>query len=351
MEKSGRAQELAALLNGDWVPLLFIPAFEINRQWQKLTQILVEENVDEDRATLFAWEHLRDRLNRCAILISAAGVEISPVSLPLSTLGYFFPNPRRIYLTATMPSPVQFSQTFGVENAHVIRPGGKSGDSQRLFVFAPGSTDEEQRQWAKDILNPYKACMIAPSKKQADTWTDIADLYDGSTGQAGVERFKAAPAPQKIVMAARYDGIDLPGDACCLLVLDGIPVGSFALERFIDQGLNLANTRTSTTAIRLTQAIGRIFRSNTDHGVVVLCGSELQSWLRNPSHQAFLPDLLQRQIQLGIQLRDSVDAGDATYEDLIDGILTGDREWDRIYTTSIRDYDTGTRPMPPEMDD
>jgi len=193
--------------------------------------------------------------------------------------------------------------------------------------------------------------MIAPSKKQADTWTDIADLYDGSTGQAGVERFKAAPAPQKIVMAARYDGIDLPGDACCLLVLDGIPVGSFALERFIDQGLNLANTRTSTTAIRLTQAIGRIFRSNTDHGVVVLCGSELQSWLRNPSHQAFLPDLLQRQIQLGIQLRDSVDAGDATYEDLIDGILTGDREWDRIYTTSIRDYDTGTRPMPPEMDD
>jgi hypothetical protein len=75
-----------------------------------------------------------------------------------------------------MPSPYQFTQTFGVENAHIIRPGGKSGDSQRLFVFAQGSTDEEQRQWAKDVVESYKACVIAPSKKQAEAWTDIADL-------------------------------------------------------------------------------------------------------------------------------------------------------------------------------
>lgn len=63
LQKSGHTQELAALLAGDWVPLLFIPAFELNRQWQRLTQILVEEGVTENRATLFAWEHLRDRLN------------------------------------------------------------------------------------------------------------------------------------------------------------------------------------------------------------------------------------------------------------------------------------------------
>jgi hypothetical protein len=261
---------------------------------------LVEEGVPDDQATLFAWEHLRDRLNRCAILISAAGVEISPVSLPLAALGYFPQCPHRIYLTATMPSPVQFAQTFGVANAHIIRPGGKSGDSQRLFVFAPGSTDEEQRQWAKRVLGCYKACVIAPSKKQAQEWTDVAVLYDGSEGQAGVERFKKAAAPRKMVMAARYDGVDLPGDSCRVLVLDGIPVGSFAIERFIDQSLNLTTARISASAIRLTQAVGRIFRSNTDHGVVVLCGGELQRWMRNPSHQAFFPELLQRQIQLGV---------------------------------------------------
>ena len=66
----------------------------------------------------------------------------------------------------------------------------------------------------------------------------------------------------------------------------------------------------------------------------------IAKWLRNPSDQGFLPDLLQRQIQLGIQLGDTVEAGEATYEDLIEGTLTGDREWDRVYKTSIRDYDT-----------
>ncbi len=308
LQKTGHAQELAALLNGDWLPLLFIPAFEINRQWQKLTEILVEENVTEDRSTLFAWEHLRDQLGRCAILISARAVEISPVALPLATLSYFFPDQRRIYLTATMPSPVQFSKTFGAADAEIIRPGGKSGDSQRLFVFAPGSTDEEQCAWAKKFFADDKVCIIAPSLPRAQSWIDVATVYDGSSGQEGVERFKATPPPQKMVMAARYDGVDLPGDACRVLVLDGIPAGSFAIDRFLDQSLGLTNSRTGTTAIRITQAIGRIFRSNTDHGIVVLCGRDLQNWVSNPLHQAFLPDLLQRQIQLGLQLRESVDA-------------------------------------------
>lgn len=40
---SARGQELSALLNGDFVPLLFIAAFEINGQAQRLTRILVEE--------------------------------------------------------------------------------------------------------------------------------------------------------------------------------------------------------------------------------------------------------------------------------------------------------------------
>ena len=246
-----------------------------------------------------------------------------------------------------MPSPVQFSKTFGAADAEIIRPGGKSGDSQRLFVFAPGSTDEEQCAWAKKFFADDKVCIIAPSLPRAQSWIDVATVYDGSSGQEGVERFKATPPPQKMVMAARYDGVDLPGDACRVLVLDGIPAGSFAIDRFLDQSLGLTNSRTGTTAIRITQAIGRIFRSNTDHGIVVLCGRDLQNWVSNPLHQAFLPDLLQRQIQLGLQLRESVDADVLNYDDLIDGILTGDREWDRVYTESIQAYDTSTRPAPP----
>ena len=41
-----------------------------------------------------------------------------------------------------------------------------------------------------------------------------------------------------------------------------------------------------------------------------------------------------------------VNAGDAGYEEFIEGVLTGDREWDRIYKTSIGEYDIATRTTP-----
>lgn len=174
----------------------------------------------------------------------------------------------------------------------------------------------------------------------------MAKKYDGDKGQAGLEAFKAAKAPDKLVMASRYDGIDLPGDSCRMLVIDGLPLGTFLLDRFADETLHIEALRASSTAIRVTQAIGRIFRSNTDHGVVVLCGRDLQGWISTPENQAFLPELLQRQIQLGLQLKDSVISGDIDYEELIAGVLNGRKDWDRVYKDAIDDYDTQVQPLP-----
>lgn len=345
LEKAGQSQQLAALLGGDPMPLLFIPAFELNRKWQQLTKILVDGGIAEERSTLFAWEHLMDRIDRCCVLISASRIEIAPVVSPLNSLPQLAQCPRVIYMTATLPSAAQFARTFGPQAPHVIRPGGKSGEAQRLLIFAPGDTDEEQRGWIRTILRDHKACIITASGSRAAHWSDDATLYDGGSGNAGVEKFKRAQPPEKLVMAARYDGIDLPGDSCRILVLDGLPLGSFMIDRFADEILHVEGIRASATAIRVTQAIGRIFRSNTDHGVVVLCGADLQNWLQAPHNQSYLPELLQRNLQFALQLRDLVKKRKTTYADLIDGILGGDSDWDRLYNT-IAGYDVEIRPAP-----
>jgi len=102
------------------------------------------------------------------------------------------------------------------------------------------------------------------------------------------------------------------------------------------------------TATRVLQSIGRIFRSNTDHGAVVICGTKLQQWLLDPKNQAFFPPLIQRQLQLGLELRTAVDDGRTTFEDLLAGVLTGSRDWDRIYKNCIEEFDTTAAPVPPE---
>jgi hypothetical protein len=346
-DKAGHAQQLTGLLEGDPIPLLFVPSFEVNRRWQQVTKILKDGKVDEERSTLFVWEHLKDKIDRCCILISASAVEISPADPPINALPQLSNCPRIIYMTATLPSPVQFSRTFGPITPNIIRPEGKSGEAQRLFVFAEGETNEEQREWTKQLIRSRKSCIIGASRTHADQWTDEATLYLGDTGNAGLEAFKRAQPPEKLVMAARYDGIDLPGDSCRVLVLDGLPLGSLMIDRFTDEVLHVEGIRSSSTAIRVTQAIGRIFRSNTDHGVVILCGTDLQNWVSAPQNQAHLPDLLQRHLQFALELRKLVKKGQTTYEDLMHGILTGEPDWDRLYS-EIGEYDTEERPSPPE---
>jgi hypothetical protein len=345
-EKAGNAQQLASLQDGDPIPLLFVPSFEVNRRWQQLTKLLKDGEVDDEKSTLFVWEHLKDRLDRCCVFITASAVEITPADPPINALPQLSNCPRVIYMTATLPSPVQFARTFGQIAPNVIRPEGKSGEAQRLFVFAEGETDEEQREWTKRLIRSRKSCIIGASSTHAEQWTDEATLYVGDTGNAGLEQFKQAQPPKKLVMAARYDGIDLPGDSCRVLVLDGLPLGSLMIDRFMDEVLHVEGIRASSTAIRVTQAIGRIFRSNTDHGVVILCGTDLQKWVSSPQNQAHLPDLLQRHLQFALELRKLVKTGQTTYEDLMNGILTGDPEWDRLYS-EISEYDAEERPAPP----
>lgn len=327
--------------------LLFVPTFELRRAAGQAGAALEKHGVTAEVETKLAWQHLRDHLGACVMLISGSAIEIAPPLLPLHRLPYFAAGVRRLYLTATLPSPAEFVRTFGVTDVPVVRPGGKSGAAQRQFHF-PAGTDDEQREAAQALLAGHKACVITPSKPAAEPWLDAATLYDGKGGQDAIERFAKALPPEKLVFAARFDGVDLPGKACRILVLDGLPRGESHYDRFVDETLQVAALRQSRTASRVVQAIGRIFRSNTDHGAVVACGLSLQRWLRTPEYQAYLPTLLQQQVQLGIELSKKVESAEVTAFELLDGVLEGTVEWDAVYREYVGQFEPEDRPTPPD---
>ena len=333
-------QQFEEAIQGFPLALLFVPQFQVKRHARTITKILVDNGVAETKETMFAWAHLKDHIGLCAILISGTGIAITPPVLPLFTLPYFGPQTRRVYLTATLPSQIEFLRTFGVREAKRVTPGGKSGEAQRLFIFAPGMDDDEHRTAAATLVNERKACIICPSNPAADAWPPPAIRFESVHGHAAIEAFANSTDPQKLVLVARYDGIDLPGDACRVLILDGLPVGSSLIDRFLDQGLKIERLRAAHTSTRIIQAIGRIFRSNTDHGAVILCGGDLQSWLRDPNNQRCMPKLLQQQVQLGTELRRMVDEEKATYVDLLKAVLVGRKDWDDLYANHVNAFDT-----------
>lgn len=347
--RAGLSHRLDEAMAGDWRALLFVPMFEMWPNAQQISEILRDKkvgNVEGTTSTKFAWEQVKDHLDICVMLLSGVGIEIAPPVIPLHRVPYFKPNVRRLYLTATMPSPADFIRTFGVTTARRIQPGGKAGDAQRQFLFMPGE-DDQQRASALQLISKVKACIITPSGRAAEAWKDHGAIFDGASGHAGIERFAASKDPEKLILVARYDGVDLPGDACRVLVLDRVPGGASLFDRFLDESLAIAPMRAMRTATRVMQAIGRIFRSNTDHGAVVICGSDLHRWLRDPKNQAYLPPLIQRQLQLGASLRDLVDHSRCTFEDLLDGVLKGTKAWDDIYKDTIEQFDVTKLLAPP----
>lgn len=76
----------------------------------------------------------------------------------------------RVYLTATVPSQVEFLRTFGVSKVERIIPGGKSGEAQRQFLFLHGADDDERRDAALKLVETEKVCIIAPSDGIAKEW-------------------------------------------------------------------------------------------------------------------------------------------------------------------------------------
>lgn len=338
--KSSQTQKFEDALSGDWLSLLFVPMFEVWRKADSVRHILVQNKVEASDATKFPWQYLKDQLSRCVILISGSGIEITPPLLPVHTLPYFSGNVRRIYLTATLPSQVELLRTFGIADFERIIPGGKSGEAQRQFLILAGHTDGEHKALALQLVQKRKACIIAPSNKAADAWCPPAMKFERTAGNNMIERFAKSKKTEKIAFAARYDGIDLPGDACRILILDGLPVGAMLIDRFIDQSLRIERLRSAHTATRVIQAIGRIFRGNTDHGAVLICGGDLQRWLRDPQNLQYMPILLQQQIKLGIELSRMVDEKQTTFEELLIAVLNGDREWDKLYSEHIESFET-----------
>ncbi len=344
--RSSRVQQLEDALGGDWRALLFVPMFEVARAHERLRRVLIDAGIEHD-GNRYAWQHLNDHLSRCLVLISGGGIEITPPVLPIDGLPYFEAGVRRVFLTATLPSQVEFIRTFGVQNVEPIVPSGKLGTAQRQIQFLPGSTDEAQREFAKGLIHHVKACIITPSIADAESWCPPARRFNTRQGNAGIRAFARSADTDKLVLAGRYDGIDLPDNACKVLVLDGLPRGASLFDRFIDEGLRIERLRTAHMATRVTQAMGRIFRNNRDHGAVLVCGTDLQRWLRDPAHQQYLPPLLQQQLQFGLELRRHVDGKRADFPGLLKKVLEGHKDWDRLYGENVEAFEAGARPAEP----
>jgi replicative superfamily II helicase len=108
-----------------------------------------------------------------------------------------------------------------------------------------------------------------------------------------------------IVLANRYDGIDLAGNACRFLVMDNLPQGTSDYDVY-RMNVVADSAVSSLLAQRIEQGIGRGTRGGGDHCAIMLIGSKLVGWIGRKSNLSFLTASTRVQLAMGQEMSAAV---------------------------------------------
>lgn len=304
----------------------------------------------------FAFGMIAGSLPACLTYVSRREVLIRPLIAPTRFLDAFGAARHRLYASATLGDGGELERAFGRRKIHRIPvPAGweTQGTGRRFFVFPDllsGLGDGGTAGFARGAVTlAGKAVLIAPATKAAEE--AAAAVTPEGTPVWDAEQFAAAPdgyaAAQAgvLALANRYDGIDLPDEACRLVVLAGLPVGMHLQERFLHESVKALSVLAERMRTRITQGAGRATRNSTDYAAVIMLGRELAAFCAEPAVQAACHPEIRAEITFGLDNSSGVTAGEATEN--VRHFLAQDDEWHAAEQDVVSRREASGRILPP----
>jgi hypothetical protein len=271
--------------------------------------------------------YLSAHAGACCAYIAWDEILFRPPVAPTESHAAFTDAKQRVYLSATLGRAGELERSFGrrhVARVEVPADWERQGTGRRLIV-APGATSGIRADAfiTETIASHERALVLVPSEQAAglarrlipDGWTAIGMNEAGE----GLEQFSAAPKTA-LIAANRYDGIDLPGRTCSLIVIEGLPAGTHLQERFLAETVAATELLRERIRCRIMQGMGRATRSRTDRATVLLSGQSLIDFLSNPDNRAALRAELQAEIEYALWLASE----EHDLRDVIDDFVAGD---------------------------
>ena len=291
--------------------VMMVPYWAWQARQEEVIKLLHAERASAELE--WSWPLLKECIPLCSCIFGGDRLEIAPRFVPIERIPAFSGALRRIYMTATLADDSILVSHFRADAQEVARPirprgGGDIGDRMILAPqeLNPDYTVGEIQALIKDIARDLNVVVIVPSHHRVETWRELADqVLDKDSIQAGIERLKKGHVGLT-VLVNKYDGIDLPGAACELLVIDGLPEVYGLGERLEMLILDGTNRQLVRQVQRIEQGMGRGVRSSDDHCAVLLLGGRLTQRLHQPEAEAMFSSATQAQIALGKEVANQV---------------------------------------------
>ncbi|KAB0457883.1 helicase C-terminal domain-containing protein [Vibrio kanaloae] len=353
LKKQG-AGTYADICNESKSAILAVPYWDWEGKQDEVVQILSKYNKNMDKSVWFVWNLLKDNLKHCSAVFSGKGIEISPRLLPMDMFGSFFNASHRVFMSATISNDSFFIRDLGLTKEVIENPltFEKTWSGEKMVLIPSlidGSlTRENIVNWVGKWRNTqYGVVAIAPSNWHTKIWDSLgATTVDAENLLTEVDKLKQGQFPNPVVMAAKYDGIDLPDNMCRVLVIDSLPITETITEKYIESCIPNSTFTQIKTAQTIEQGLGRAVRGEKDYCIILLLGNDLVKQIRYKGSRPYLSPQTRKQIDIGLELakyaREDKDDSQ-TYTQMLTSVINQglgrDESWKQFYIDSMNSID------------
>src|SRR3989442_9358725 len=194
-------------------------------------------------------------------------------------------------MSATVSDDSFLIKGMGLSAATIQNPltfPGEKWSGEKMVLIPSLLSDTLDRgaiveRFAKPVKDrKFGIVSLVPSFKGATDWKSYgATLAEKDTIENVVAHLRNKEWDVTVVVATRYDGIDLPDNSCRILILDSRPRGESFFDRHQEKCLTDTDVVAAKTARTIEQGMGRSVRGERDYSVILLIGPDLVSSVRS----------------------------------------------------------------------
>ncbi len=341
LKKQG-AGTFSRLIDGDpYARVLKVPYWSwLNKNHELIN--LIGEYHDND-ILKFKWGLIADDLNSYECYLGHKGIEISPIRVPYYNISSFHNAKHRYILSATFEDQVSFVKDLGISSQSIkdaLVPKNRKDVGQRLILapkrFDPSLKESDVMSFVKSFSDEgYNVVVMVPSFERSEEWEEIgAHRITRDNINTELEKLKKHNGAF-YTLVNRYDGVDLSGDMCRILVIDGYPSVQNLTQSYNE--LRLDSVKSSLRAQLIEQGLGRAVRSGSDYCIVLLMGSELLKFVGQKINQEYFTPATKKQLSMGLTLLEGEDNTNAlkTLKETSDFCLAQSREWRQFHSSNL----------------
>lgn len=340
---------------GSYDTLLAVPYWSWFDKKSEVLEILSKYTSDNE--VKFSWPLLKDSIEHYTCYITGSKIEISPYYPNVNNFPSFSIAKHRILMSATTQDDSFFIKGLDFGTKAVQKPlitTQQKWSGEKMIIIPSLISDHLNRDLIVTKFSQLKfkkvgSVALVPSTKKANQYKTAGAIIANSQNIIQeINKIKNKVFEKMLVINNRYDGIDLPDEACRFLIIDSIPYFNNLSDRYEEACRPSSEIISKRIAQKIEQGLGRGVRGEKDYCVIIIIGSDLVKFIRSIDSRKYFSAQTKKQIDIGLSIAEMTKE-DGENPDTFDIVLSlmrqsvgRDESWKQYYfdeMNSINNYD------------